>query len=113
MEMVSYRQRRSTPEGLERSRTAQRRVNMKKNYGITLEDYDAKLAEQDGLCAICGTSDPKGKYNIFHVDHCHSTGAVRGLLCADCNLGLGRFKDSRDFLASAMAYLDRWTSSPV
>lgn len=64
-------------------------------YGITLADYDRMLKEQDSRCAICG-SDRALKNNertwAFAVDHCHTTGKVRGLLCNACNVGLGWFE---------------------
>lgn len=88
---------------------AQRRRTywLKRLYGITDEDFDAMLAAQDGRCAICRTDEPGGGHNRFHVDHCHETDVVRGLLCNNCNRGLGMFKDSRAHLASATAYLAR------
>jgi hypothetical protein len=62
------------------------RQNLIKRYGITLENYEAMLEAQDGGCYICG-NPPNAKR--LHVDHCHETGAVRGLLCAGCNRTLG------------------------
>lgn len=73
-------------------------------YGITSDEYDELLQQQGGVCAICGSECPTG--NRLAVDHCHETGAVRGLLCLDCNSGLGRFKDSLERLASARQYLE-------
>jgi hypothetical protein len=82
-----------------------RRCKIKKKYGITLEEYDALETQQGGVCAICKQlpSDPRG-YRL-HVDHCHITGDIRGLLCSNCNAGLGRFKDSVERLQSAIEYL--------
>jgi len=77
---------------------------MKRTYGISLEKYDDLLKSQLGLCAICRTDNPGGKGD-FHVDHCHDTKKVRGLLCQSCNIGLGHFKDSIKFLESAIEYL--------
>ncbi len=81
-------------------------ANLKRNYGITVDDYDEILGQQDGLCAICGTDDPRGK-GRFYVDHDHDTGKVRGLLCAMCNTGIGMLKDSPSILASAINYLNK------
>ena len=78
---------------------------MKKNYGITLEEYDAMVEKQDGKCAICETTKPKGNGARFHIDHSHKTGKVRGLLCSPCNLALGKFKDDIAILQSAIEYL--------
>jgi len=76
-------------------------------YGITVEQYKAMVDEQEGLCAICGTSEPGEWFTRLVVDHCHSTGKVRGLLCAKCNRGLGQFKDNPQMLRSAIAYLEK------
>jgi hypothetical protein len=70
-------------------------------YGLSERDYDAMLTRQNGLCAIC-----KDWMVEPNVDHCHTTGKVRGLLCSSCNIGLGNFKDSQRLLAQAIVYLD-------
>lgn len=61
------------------------------------------LDEQNGVCAICKFK-PK---TVFHVDHCHSTGKVRGLLCINCNMALGLLKDNKMFLSQAIDYLSK------
>lgn len=63
------------------------------------------LSAQGGTCAICKSPDPKGK-GKFHVDHCHSTGRVRGLLCHACNLALGHMHDDPVRLREAALYLE-------
>jgi len=80
-------------------------LNLKRNYGISLAEYDKMLEEQEGECKICGTTDSQGK-GRFHVDHCHITGEVRGLLCHNCNRGLGYFKDNITSLLEAVRYLN-------
>jgi hypothetical protein len=78
---------------------------LKRKYGITYEDYETMLANQGGGCAICGTTTPlKGK-RFLNVDHDHSTGKVRGVLCQPCNTGLGKLQDSTELLQKAIAYL--------
>jgi hypothetical protein len=77
---------------------------LKYQYGITLEKYLEILEAQNGRCKICGTDIPGGK-GSFHVDHCHDSGKVRGLLCHYCNVGIGNFKDNISTLASAILYL--------
>ncbi len=74
-------------------------------YGITSEQFAAMLESQNGRCAICKTSEPSGKGN-WHVDHCHSSGKVRGLLCHFCNLMLGNAKDDVDRLTAAIEYIN-------
>jgi hypothetical protein len=78
--------------------------NLQNQYGISHEDYDLMLEKQNGQCAICGTTQPEGK-GRFHVDHCHTTGRVRGLLCHHCNTMLGLAKDSAQTLNKAIHYL--------
>jgi hypothetical protein len=92
------------PEEWERHR---RRSWLGRKYGITPEEYDERLAEQGGVCAICRRppEDPRG-YKM-HVDHCHQSGDVRGILCGSCNRGLGNFGDDADRLLAAVEYLRR------
>lgn len=73
-----------------------------KTYGITLAQYNEMLIAQDGRCAICGAVTAR-----LLVDHCHTTGKVRGLLCGPCNTGLGLFRDSVGALTKAVQYLKR------
>lgn len=81
-------------------------------YGITGEGWYALLKEQDGKCAICRkdiqrtTARGQGP-NDAHVDHCHTSGKVRGLLCSPCNRGLGLFADSTTALREAANYLEK------
>lgn len=78
----------------------------KSQYGITLEQYDAMLEAQNNGCAICGVS-PEQNGRRLDIDHCHTSGKVRGLLCTNCNTGIGKFNDDPDLLAEAMKYLYR------
>ena len=79
--------------------------NLRRYYGIALADYLEMLEAQNGRCKICGTDAPGGK-GTFHVDHCHDSEKVRGLLCHSCNVGLGHFKDSKTLLLKATLYLE-------
>lgn len=81
-------------------------------YGITPEQFAEKLAAQDGRCAVCRADQPGGKGG-WHVDHCHTSGRIRGLLCHHCNVGLGNFKDNVENLRAAIAYLERHASVEV
>ncbi len=80
-------------------------TRVKAMYGITSEEYKALHTAQKGKCAICGTA-PTTKRGL-HVDHCHETGKVRGLLCHGCNTALGSFKDNTNLLNNAINYLKR------
>lgn len=94
----------------EKTRYAGQRVETRerhlvRKYGVTLETYDKMLKAQGGLCAICKATEA-GQYKaVFHVDHCHATGRVRGLLCRGCNHILGHVKDDPETLRRAIAYL--------
>lgn len=81
--------------------------NLRSRYGISLDQMMQLLAKQEGRCAICGSVEPKGRWNRWHVDHNHATGEVRGILCHPCNVGLGAFSDSADTMAKAVVYLKR------
>jgi len=73
-------------------------------YGITLEEYEILLTQQDGKCAICRMAAGRKRLS---VDHDHKTGAIRGLLCFPCNSALGRFKDDPNLLDAAKRYLGK------
>jgi len=77
-----------------------------KKYGITAADRDRMLREQGGVCLICAGADPKGP-NGWAIDHCHDTGAVRGILCNPCNMALGLLQDTSAVAISAADYLKR------
>lgn len=82
-----------------------REWHLKNKYGITVEDYDKMLMRQNGKCAICATREPGGSGKHFMVDHDHSTGKVRGLLCGRCNRGIGILDEDTGRLLSAVEYL--------
>jgi hypothetical protein len=75
---------------------------------MTLADYEEMVKSQHGRCAICDEKpgvDDQGRRRRLEVDHCHSTGAIRGLLCGGCNSGLAGFKDSVELIDAGIAYL--------
>jgi hypothetical protein len=77
-----------------------RTYHLSRRYGITAEEADAMLADQGGLCGLCRAAPAE------HVDHDHATGAVRDLLCFNCNGGLGQFKDNAALLRAAARYVE-------
>lgn len=77
---------------------------LRRAYGITSIDYQELLVEQNNKCAICGT-DKCSTGRRFAVDHDHKTKLIRGLLCKQCNMGLGHFNDDPDLLVKAVVYL--------
>jgi hypothetical protein len=83
-------------------------MDLKKAYGISIDDYRSMLAEQGGVCAICKQPETRVVRRVvsrLHVDHCHTTHKVRGLLCHRCNTALGQFCDDETVLQSAIDYL--------
>ena len=82
-----------------------RKYWLKSNYGIGIEEYNIMLTEQQGACAVCGDS-PKENRSLA-VDHCHSTGKIRGLLCFRCNATLGKFNDDISLFQRAIDYLKK------
>jgi len=83
---------------------ASRNSDLKKNFGISIDEYERMEEAQGHACAIC-LQPPTGRYTNLAVDHCHTTGKIRGLLCADCNRGIGLLKDDKDILQRAVKYV--------
>jgi len=104
-EAAKARSRKRYCEQPEVIRAYERKSHLRTAYGLTLEKYDQMLSDQRGKCAICETSTPGGMSGRFHVDHCHQSGRIRGLLCTKCNSGLGMFKDRVELIVAAIAYL--------
>jgi hypothetical protein len=73
-------------------RRHRKNIELQRNYGITIEDYDRMYAEQGGRC-VCGAKTSRAKSEFLFVDHCHKTGQVRGLLCNRCNRAIGLVED--------------------
>ena len=102
-EKIRSQERRRNAENPERVRN----TNLKTIYGITLDCYRKMYEQQGGKCAICGDLKPDhGKAGLV-VDHCHTAGHIRELLCANCNQALGKFRDNPVILQNAIAYLEK------
>ncbi len=85
--------------------------HIKRKYNITLEEYESYLISQNYSCKICNSKkanrnwkEKQQRIDLF-IDHCHTTGKIRGLLCNKCNIGIAMFSDNLDTLANAMSYL--------
>jgi Recombination endonuclease VII len=90
-----------TRESRERLHGGTRHYHLMHRYGIGADEFDELVKQQGGVCPLCGRENPE------HVDHDHETGEVRGILCFNCNGGLGQFRDSIDALLNAVSYLTR------
>jgi hypothetical protein len=98
----------SRPEARAKRRTTEARASRKYNYGLTPQGYEALLEAQSGVCAICGKPPKGGRNTMQHVvDHDHSNGVIRGLLCGSCNTAIGQLGDNLEGLMKAVAYLQR------
>ena len=84
-----------------RKKVSDRKSHLKRNYGLTLEAFEALLVAQGGGCAICGKPDAD------NVDHDHRTGRVRGILCFNCNIAVGQLEDTAERALAVATYLDR------
>lgn len=84
-----------------------RRSHLKRRYGVTVEQYDALLIEQAGRCKLCGAEECGAGRKYLCVDHDHTTGAIRGLLCNSCNRALGALRDDPDLIDRAAEYVRR------
>ena len=97
-------------ENPERSAYVRRNKQLKNKYGIDIPEYNRILKSKGGKCAICETKENTSAYgknstSSFAVDHCHLTGKVRGLLCNQCNRGIGMLGDSVEGVERALKYL--------
>lgn len=99
----------SSPKGIESSR----RSHLKRNYGISLEQYNDMLLIQDNKCMICKSEHTFDRYGVLAVDHCHSSGEIRGLLCFKCNTILGSVNDDVNILQEAINYLNKFKNNVV
>lgn len=100
----------SHKDGLQyRCKPCEKEMQLLSRHGITTKTWNTMLKNQDYKCKICGTAKPYGNRSVFCVDHCHETGKIRGLLCDECNVGLGKFRDNISFLNKAIIYLKEST----
>lgn len=86
-----------------------RDIDLRRTFGISLDQYKGMLAGQRGLCAICEQPETEirgGRLKALAVDHCHETGEIRGLLCTACNKALGYFRDDEKRIGAALRYID-------
>jgi len=92
-------------------RQSEKNRQLKVAFGMTEEEYLSKLKEQNGVCAICKKPEVVfrlGKLKALAVDHSHITNKNRGLLCQNCNTGIGHFFENSELLFAAIKYLDKW-----
>lgn len=91
--------------------TLQKARALRDSFSLSLDEYNKMLEVQENKCAICNQPEThmrNGKLKALAVDHCHKTGAIRGLLCSDCNTGIGKLKENIDIFQSAIQYLTKF-----
>lgn len=93
-----------TDRGIESSR----RAHLKRAFGMTLEEYNKKLIDQENVCEICKELNTHSKHGVLAVDHCHYTNKIRGLLCYKCNTAIGCFNDNIEILKNAIKYITKY-----
>ena len=94
----------------------QKARGLRDSFDLSLDEYRKMLEAKDGKCAICSqpeTHKRNGKLKALAVDHNHKTGVIRGLLCFDCNTGIGKLKDDPNVLRLAAQYLDYHLGNPI
>lgn len=84
-----------------------------RKYGLTHESFDALLAQQQHKCAACGDSLKELTQKKIHIDHCHDTDMVRGILCLNCNTALGLMQDSLERVKMLAVYIAKFSPSPT
>ena len=93
-----------------------RKRQVERIYGITFDEYTELLKDQKGGCAICSVPlkthwGVESEYEVAKVDHCHTTGKVRGLLCNKCNVSLGNLNDDIELFKNAINYLEKYNET--
>lgn len=96
----------------EKAKRYQRTTNLRRSYGLEIQEYEEMLSAQNGKCAICGKHETfihhkTKEVSTLAIDHCHKTGKIRALLCRSCNMALGHFGDSISLMKTAIAYLEK------
>ena len=94
----------NNPKTKEAHHRASRKHYLRKLYGLTVADYERMLTDRGHRCDICGNPEPRDR--TLAVDHCHTTGKVRGLLCQACNTAIGKLRDDPTLIRRAAAYVE-------
>ena len=96
---------------MDRIKKRRQNTNLKQKFGINRDQYQVMLNQQDNVCAICKENEIVPNRSLS-VDHDHKTGKIRGLLCSNCNPGIGKFKEDIELLRRAVVYLERVYTVP-
>ena len=108
--LAQAKESRARPKGTKKYKRAVYAGNIKRKYGVTIEQYDLMFKCQDGVCAICHKPEPRHYNGVrmrLAVDHNHDTGEARQLLCSKCNFVIGLAQEDPDILEKAVSYLNK------
>lgn len=113
--LEKYKFTKKNPEPRTKQKTKD--INLKRKFGISLDEFNKMVKEQDNKCSICKREEKvidhiQKTIRALAVDHCHETGKVRGLLCTKCNLALGCFEDNLSIMLEACNYIVRSKTKP-
>lgn len=106
LEKANDKSRQYYYQNKDRAKVWSKDYRLRRDYGITLEDYQSMLTSQSSGCAICGATPEEGKASL-HVDHDHITGKIRALLCGRCNTTLGRMEENTKLLQRMIDYINK------
>lgn len=105
-ELICFSKNKKEPLGLSyQCKDCMRNERIKRLYGITIDEYNILFIKQKGKCCICNKHQSEVTKRL-NIDHCHTTGKIRGLLCNSCNQAIGAFKDNIETLKNAIKYLE-------
>ena len=103
--LIAKQWRKDNPKNTEKHLVRMRERAKERRYGITQEQFNKMLIDQKNMCAICSSKFKNTKNT--HIDHCHDSSRVRGLLCNNCNMALGQFNDNTDIMDNIIKYLQK------
>ena len=83
------------------------KARLKRKYNLSIEEYNTLIESQNNSCKICGTHATNNIKGKLYIDHCHTTGKVRGLLCMKCNSALGLLNDNKELVQNLLDYLNK------
>lgn len=106
----AIRRYRANPLKFRKTPAENHKATLSQKYGITVDQYNSMLSSQNGGCAICGSKQGDRSGRRLCVDHDHTTGKVRALLCMGCNAGIGNLGDNANRLRLAASYLDKFNT---
>ena len=104
-ETLADRNKKWREENKEQDALVMLKARLKRKYNISIEEYETLIESQNNSCKVCGTHAKNNLKGKLYIDHCHTTGKVRGLLCMKCNSALGLLNDDKELIQNLLDYL--------